>query len=51
VFPAAGEKARPLEDQQTCTGCHASKGAVDNTFVQFYPGLVEAAKRNKTWRE
>jgi cytochrome c553 len=34
-----------------CYTCHAQHGAVDNTFVQFYPTLAEAAKAKGTLRE
>jgi hypothetical protein len=31
-----------------CYACHAEHGAVDNTFVQFYPALLEIAKQKGT---
>ncbi len=31
-----------------CYSCHAQHGAVDNTFVQFYPTLLEVAKSKGT---
>ena len=31
-----------------CYTCHAQKGAVDNTFVQFYPALLTVAKEKRT---
>src|SRR5207237_160200 len=31
-----------------CVECHAKNGAVDNTFVQFYPRLLEAARQHGT---
>jgi hypothetical protein len=42
---------RPLPKTIACYSCHAEHGAVDNTFVQFYPSLIEAAKRNGTYKE
>jgi len=33
-----------------CYSCHAQHGAVDNTFVQFYPTLLSVAKDKKTLR-
>jgi len=33
-----------------CNQCHAKNGAVDNTFVQFYPTLLEVAKAKGTLR-
>lgn len=32
----------------SCYTCHAQKGAVDNTFVQFYPTLLSVAKEKGT---
>jgi hypothetical protein len=31
-----------------CYTCHSQKGAVDNTFVQFYPTLLAVAKEKGT---
>jgi hypothetical protein len=49
---------KPGEDRGTqfpgtaeCYACHAANGAVDNTFVQFYPTLAEVARRKGTFRE
>ena len=33
-----------------CNSCHAQHGAVDNTFVQFYPTLLTVAKEKGTFR-
>ena len=33
-----------------CLACHSTNGAVDNTFVQFYPTLIEVAKAKGTFR-
>jgi hypothetical protein len=38
-------QAAPLPSTARCYACHAEHGAVDNTFVQFYPTLREAASR------
>ena len=38
VFPATA----------SCYACHATNGAVDNTFVQFYPTLLPIAKAKGT---
>lgn len=47
----ASERAgTPVANQADCTTCHAQHGAVDHTFVQFYPALVEAARRHGTYR-
>ena len=34
-----------------CWQCHNEHGAVDNTFVQFYPTLKEAAQARGTYNE
>ena len=39
-----------LPRTEDCYACHAEHGAVDNTFVQFYPVLLEIAKRFGTAR-
>ena len=33
-----------------CYSCHAANGAVDTTFVQFYPTLLPIAKSKNTLR-
>ena len=33
-----------------CNSCHSQHGAVDNTFVQFYPTLITVAKAKGTFR-
>jgi hypothetical protein len=32
-----------------CYSCHEKNGAVDSTFVQFYPTLIDVAKRHDTY--
>jgi hypothetical protein len=34
-----------LATTERCYACHGENGAVDNTFVQFYPTLFEVAKK------
>ncbi len=36
---------KPVPTDADCFTCHNSHGAVDSTFVQFYPTLLEVAKR------
>ena len=38
----------PLSPTSSCNTCHAAHGAVDNTFVQFYPELLEVATAKGT---
>lgn len=40
--------AKALPKTAPCYSCHAQHGAVDNTFVQFYPTLLEIAKQKGT---
>jgi len=42
---------KPLPTNSSCQKCHAAHGAVDETFVQFYPTLIEIAKAKGTFRE
>lgn len=40
----------PLAATSSCNTCHAEHGAVDQTFVQFYPELLPIAKAKGTLR-
>src|SRR5579862_7969987 len=42
--------AKPLAPDSSCQTCHAKSGAVDDTFVQFYPTLVPVAKAKGTFK-
>jgi len=42
------ETGKLLPRTQDCYTCHLEHGAVDNTFVQFYPSLLEIAKHKGT---
>jgi hypothetical protein len=48
-----GAKAGKLATAATsdCQSCHSQHGAVDNTFVQFYPTLFEVAKKKGTVKD
>jgi hypothetical protein len=45
-----GDRARtasaPLPATASCYNCHATNTAVENTFVQFYPELLAAARKH-----
>jgi cytochrome c553 len=41
-------KAQPATS--TCNTCHGANGAVDNTFVQFYPTLIDIARQKGTFK-
>ena len=47
-FGANGKKAKLIAQTQDCYSCHAQHGAVDTTFVQFYPTLLPIAKAKGT---
>jgi hypothetical protein len=42
------DAAAALPASASCYSCHKDHGAVDNTFVQFYPTLFDVAKRRGT---
>jgi hypothetical protein len=42
--------AKPLPANSSGQTCHAKSGAVDNTFVQFYPTLMPIAKAKGTFK-
>jgi hypothetical protein len=41
-------KTAALPGNSACNNCHSQSGAVDNTFVQFYPTLFEVAQKKGT---
>ena len=41
-------QAKMIPTSGSCYTCHPTKGAVDNTFVQFYPTLLPIAKQKGT---
>lgn len=45
-----GKPALPLPKTEDCHACHGSHGAVDSTFVQFYPTLANVARAKGTFR-
>lgn len=49
-FSGAAKTANQIA-RKTCQQCHSTNGAVDNTFVQFYPTLREIAKQKGTFKE
>ncbi len=49
IFPDAhSEPAVVIPFSASCYCCHKDHGAVDTTFVQFYPTLMDVAKQKKT---
>ena len=45
---ALDKPARQIPTGADCYGCHEANGAVDTTFVQFYPTLLPIAKQHST---
>jgi Cytochrome P460 len=43
-----GVTGKLLPKEMDCYSCHEQHGAVDTTFVQFYPTLLEIAKKKST---
>jgi hypothetical protein len=43
--------AKPIATTASCYSCHTQNGAVDKTFVQFYPTLIDIARRHGTYHE
>lgn len=43
-----GATGKLLPKEMECYSCHEQHGAVDTTFVQFYPTLLEIAKKKNT---
>jgi hypothetical protein len=46
-----GAAGRPIPASAGCMECHTKNGAVEHTFVQFYPTLLEIAKEKGTLNE
>lgn len=46
-----GQTGKPSGPKSTCQTCHAQHGAVDTTFVQFYPTLLPVAKAKGTLQQ
>ena len=49
-FGKSSPSAKPLPANSSCQKCHEKSGAVDETFVQFYPTLIEIAKAKGTFK-
>jgi len=47
-FDAERKPAAQFPKTATCYACHATNGAVEHTFVQFYPTLTGIAATHKT---
>lgn len=47
-FDKPGQNGTLIPQGASCYSCHQAHGAVDTTFVQFYPTLLPIAKEKKT---
>jgi hypothetical protein len=50
-FGTIQEPAKLLPKTVQCYTCHSRNGAVEQTFVQFYPTLIGVARTHGTFRE
>jgi hypothetical protein len=50
-FGDGSKPARLIPRSASCYSCHEQHGAVDTTFVQFYPTLLKVAREKKTLNE
>jgi Cytochrome P460 len=48
AFNSPSGNGKRIPREAACYSCHASHGAVDTTFVQFYPTLLPIAHDKKT---
>jgi len=49
-FGTSARTAKALPPDSNCQTCHSMNGAVDQTFVQFYPTLISTAKAKGTFK-
>lgn len=49
-FDGKTQTSKAFADNAGCLACHSANGAVDNTFVQFYPTLIPVAKAKGTFK-
>ena len=47
-FDSADKNGTLIPQKAPCYSCHAEHGAVDTTFVQFYPTLLPVAEKKGT---
>ena len=50
-FENAARTGKQFPKSAACYSCHEEQAATDNTFVQFYPTLIETAKQHGTYKE
>lgn len=50
-FSGGGSAGKAIPRTARCYSCHSEHGAVDNTFVQFYPTLLDVARAKGTLKQ
>jgi hypothetical protein len=50
-FEGSNQSAPMIPTTEDCYSCHEQHGAVDTTFVQFYPTLLGIAKEKRTLKQ
>jgi hypothetical protein len=50
AFNGDAKTARAIGQTAGCNACHNKNAAVENTFVQFYPTLIEIARSKGTYK-
>ena len=50
IFKSGAEQGTLIPKSADCYSCHEQHGAVDTTFVQFYPTLIDIAKNKGTFK-
>jgi hypothetical protein len=50
-FDGKSQEGKPFPKTADCFTCHQQNGAVDTTFVQFYPTLIPIAKQRGTYKK
>jgi hypothetical protein len=51
AFDSPSSNGTLIPQGAPCYTCHAAHGAVDTTFVQFYPTLLPLAQKKGTFSE
>ena len=50
-IPKDAPSGKPFARTANCYSCHEKNAAVDTTFVQYYPTLIDAAKKYGTYKK
>jgi hypothetical protein len=50
-FENGAQRGMLFPKSAACYSCHEEHASTDNTFVQFYPTLIETAKQRGTYKE